>query len=139
MMSGAKHRAINVFGQVMIDGTHPEYSIGMEGGLFIKYLRGENTILPFLQSWAFVYDGNQGYWGSSGAIQIPDEIARPILQQHEELADVIDRVSGQHNIRSGSGAVGVLTRGEINRKDFFTEALIFAFTPFYNDIYKTGT
>ena len=137
MMSGARNRAVNVFEQILIGNSQPDYAIGMEGGLFLKSLPGSNFLLTFLQSWAYVYNGTRGYWGSSGAIQVPDKIARPVLDQHEELAEVIDRISGEKNVRSGTGAVGILTRGEIVREDFFYQALIFAFSPFYNDIYTS--
>jgi inosine/xanthosine triphosphatase len=136
MMSGARNRALNVYKQVSLASNPPDYAIGMEGGFFIKYLAGNKLSFPFLQSWAYVYDGTAGYWGSSGAIQVPWNIARPILEKHQELAEVIDRISGQKDVRSGTGAIGILTRGEVIREDFFYQALIFAFAPFYNNIYS---
>jgi inosine/xanthosine triphosphatase len=138
MMRGAKNRAVSAYNDMTGDELKPDYGIGMEGGFFVKYLTEENSSIPFLQSWAYVYNGHTGHWGSSGAIQVPAVVSVPVLEKQIELAEVIDRISGQTDIRSGSGAVGVFTRGEVVRQDLFYQALIFAFSPFFNHLYTDG-
>lgn len=137
MMHGAKTRAENVFDQISKEFSSPHYAIGLEGGFFICNMPGSPNPVPFLQSWVYVYDGQEGNWGSSGAIPVPWKVAKLVIEDHEELALVIDQVAGGKDIRSGVGAVGIFTDGEVAREEFFRQALIFAFAPFYNkNFYK---
>jgi inosine/xanthosine triphosphatase len=132
MMHGARERAVHVFNLV----SNCKYAVGAEGGLFLKYEKNESLPLTFLQSWVFCFDGIKGYWGSSGAVPVPWEITAQIINNNEELAAVIDRVSGKKNVRSGIGAVGILTDGQIVRQNLFEDALQFALSPFYNSLFK---
>ena len=132
MMIGAKNRAINLFTILKKEYLSPKFTIGMEGGLFKKFPDSKNDRAIFLQSWVFVYNGDKGSWGSSGAISVPEKVYKPILNNGWELAQVIDSVSGKENVRSHMGAVGVFSDGQILRQDFFESALEFAFAPFYN-------
>ena len=138
MMLGAKFRAHNVFDEMVGENKIPQFAIGLEGGFFLQNIPGSESPFTFLQSWVFVYDGQQGHWGSSGAIPVPWKVARPVIKNHEELAEVIDRVANMNDIRSGIGAVGIFTDGQVLREDFFRQALMFAFAPFYNkNFYQT--
>lgn len=132
MMQGAKFRAHNVYNTIAGENRPPDFAIGMEGGFFAEKINLSDAPLTFLQSWVYVFDGHRGSWGSSGAVPVPWKVAQPVIENNEELAVVIDRVAEQNDIRSGIGAVGIFTDGEILREDFFRQALMFAFAPFYN-------
>ena len=132
MMLGARNRAIHVHKQLKTEGIIPHFAIGLEGGIFLDGLPDSQQPIVFLQSWVCVYDGSQESWGSSGAINLPEHIARPLLNKRAELAQVIDRIADQKNIRSGIGAIGVLTDKLVVREQFFEQALQYAFAPFYN-------
>jgi inosine/xanthosine triphosphatase len=130
MLQGAYNRAVYLFRLLQNSAKTPAYTIGPEGGVFYRKIRQQKYY--FLQSWVYVYNGDKGYWGSSGAVPLPEKISSAILDKGEELALVIDRFTGTADLRSGSGAVGILTGGLIDRQQFFENALEFAFAPFYN-------
>ena len=47
-------------------------------------------------------------WGSSGRFELSPKIMHRLLGGHEELAEVMDDLSGQTDVRSGEGAMGRL-------------------------------
>lgn len=92
-----------------------------------------NHRLVFLENWAYVTDGSgRGAFGQSGAILIPDALAKRVVDEGVELADAIDAFAGQQGIRDQQGAWGVLSRNLITRQDAFRTAVINAFAPFFN-------
>lgn len=135
MMAGAKNRAYNLFAILSEENIKPDYTIGMEGGFYTKHDEKLNIATTFLQSWVYVFNGKKGQWGSSGGVPVPESVYQPVMNDQLELAEVIDRVSGKHDVRSKMGAVGIFTDGIIVRQEFFENALTFAFAPFYNKLY----
>ncbi len=137
LMNGSKNRAKKIFKLLKEENRFPTFSIGMEGGFFLKYSSDRNSPVTFLQSWSYVYDGEKGYWGSSGAIEVPQNISSKISDTGRELGEIIDDIAKVENVRSKQGTVGVLTNNRVTRQDFFESALLFAFAPFYNsEIYR---
>ncbi|TFG96295.1 MAG: DUF84 family protein [Calditrichales bacterium] len=132
MMEGARNRARNLHQYLLDKEIQPDYVIGLEGGFFHQVVNGAKENCYFLQSWVYVLDGSRGHWGCSGGIPVPKKISDPVVDSRQELAVVIDQVSGKKNVRSEMGAVGILTNGIVNRQSFFENALEFAFAPFYN-------
>ncbi len=132
MMCGARNRALSLAHELNSKEIKSIFTIGLEGGIFSLNPEQGNQTEYFLQSWVYVYDGQKGCWGSSGAISVPKNIYDPIINQGQELAEVIDKIIGQEDIRSKMGAVGIFTDGLVNRQHFFEDALEFAFAPFYN-------
>jgi non-canonical (house-cleaning) NTP pyrophosphatase len=88
--------------------------------------------LVFLQNWAYVTDGHAGAYGQSGGVALPEALAHMVVDEGVELAHAIDAFAGQHGIRDGQGAWGILTGGVITRQDAFRIAVINAFAPFLN-------
>jgi len=132
LMTGAKNRTEKLHKILKSENRPADYYIGLEGGFFIKYNLGRIEPIVFLESWVYVFNGNKGYWGSSGAIEVPGKISEDILNSGKELGVVIDERMKQTGIRSNQGTVGVLTNDKVTRQDFFETALIFALAPFYN-------
>jgi non-canonical (house-cleaning) NTP pyrophosphatase len=98
----------------------------------VDVLSEKGNTRVFLESWAFVTDGQQGHFGCSGAIELPDALAKEVLSRGVELAAAIDQFAGAAGIRDGRGAWGVLSSNLISRQDSFRLAVIAAFAPFYN-------
>ncbi|MDA0986844.1 MAG: inosine/xanthosine triphosphatase [Bacteroidetes bacterium] len=119
---GAKNRAQNIFKKI---DDKPTISIGVEGGIFVIDDRA------FLQSWVAVFNGAEYYFGSSGAIEIPDEIKNQIIFENKDLSVVIDEYSGKKNIRSNEGTWGILTDNFITREESFTLASTIALLSYF--------
>jgi len=144
LMRGARQRAEALREIALQSGAAWQYFIGLEGGLDVvhegastdKMLRHSglrpNGQRVFLESWAYVSDGARGHYGGSGSIEIPEALAREVLENGVELAVAIDRFAGAVGIRDAQGAWGVLSNNFISRQEAFRVAVIAAFAPFYN-------
>lgn len=127
LQKGSQNRAVNLFKQLGSQNINPDLTVGLEGGFFIS---DQSSV--FLQSWVYIFDGTRGYWGASGAIQVPDKISTEVLKNGRELAEVIDEFTNLTDIRSRQGAVGIFTENRVSRSQFFEQALIFAISPILN-------
>jgi inosine/xanthosine triphosphatase len=137
MMQGAKQRTDALIG--LKDATHEAWSyfIGLEGGLEVVPV--PNGRLVFLESWAYVTDGSdKGSYGQSGAILLPDALAKVVVDDGVELSDAIDAFANGKGIRDAQGAWGVLTNNLVTRQEAFRVAVINAFTPFFNQVLYEG-
>jgi inosine/xanthosine triphosphatase len=123
MMRGAQNRAGKIFRR---SGDETTLGVGVEGGLF----RAGGKI--FLQSWSCAFDGSNTYFGSSGAVEIPDALSDTVMEQGADLGSVIDHFAGQSDIRSNQGTFGILTNDSVTREDSFEAATLFALTPLFN-------
>lgn len=143
-MRGARHRAESLVHMAAAKRESYLYYVGLEGGLEVmegshpKTAASSPSANPtferrvFLESWAYVTDGSRGYFGRSGAVELPEALAVEVVGNHAELADAIDRFAGQNGVRDSGGAWGILSGGLISRREAFRIALIAAFAPFYN-------
>ncbi len=124
LMRGAQQRAQFVFQQ---NSNERVLSIGVEGGLFKS---GEKI---FLQSWACVFNGKQFFFGSSGSIELPEELADTVMNDGVDLGIAIDRFAEEADVRSKQGTFGILTGDFVTREDSFETATIFALMPLFNN------
>ena len=145
LMRGARQRAEALIRVARERGASWQYFVGLEGGLdVIHEPAAPIDLLPpsepakglrrrvFLESWAYVSDGAQGHYGRSGGIELPELLAREVLENGVELAVAIDRFAGAVGIRDAQGAWGVLSNNFITRQEAFRVAVVAAFAPFYN-------
>ncbi|MGI9167053.1 MAG: DUF84 family protein [Pyrinomonadaceae bacterium] len=130
LMQGARERALAVRDLLRHQRLEAEIYTGLEGGFHSISIEGEWH--TFLRGWAYATDGKRGYFGASPSISVPASIAKSVIEGRQELAWVIDEVSGKRDVRSRQGAWGVLTRDLVTRSTSFELALIAAFAPFYN-------
>lgn len=130
---GARERAENVL-KVVPDA---QLGVGLEGGFHSVEIDG--AWVTFLRGWAYATDGEQGFYGAAPSVAVPDFIARQVTETGRELAEVIDEVAGETDIRNRQGAWGVLSRDLLTRSDSFEAALIAAFAPFYNVKFYLGS
>ncbi len=130
LMQGARQRAEAVAKLAKQFGEPWKFCVGLEGGLDVVYENGRRRV--FLESWAYVSDGNHGFFGRSGSIEVAHEIAEEVVDRGTELSVAIDHFAGEVGIRDAQGAWGVLSGNLVTRQDSFRIAVITAFAPFYN-------
>ncbi|MGB0034889.1 MAG: inosine/xanthosine triphosphatase [Candidatus Acidiferrales bacterium] len=131
LMAGARQRA-EALVRIARERKEPwRYFVGLEGGLDVVRDAGERCV--FLENWAYVSNGDGcGAFGRSGAVLVPEPLAKRVVDDGVELSEAIDAFAGAHGIRDAQGAWGVLTRNCITRQDAFRVAVISAFAPFFN-------
>ncbi len=117
-----------------IVGAEPSLSIGLEGGLDPLPTDSGRYVL---KTWAAATDGVGWGFGGGGAILLPDDVTRRVLDGHE-LGDVIDQVA-RAAVRGTRGAWGVLSLDLIGRQDSFRSAVLAALAPFYNPTLYRGS
>ena len=142
LMRGARQRAEALVEKARREGHAWNFFVGLEGGLDVVLEStvaadiSQQAVAPlrrvFLESWAYVTDGESGHFGCSGAIELPEALAHEVLGQGTELAEAIDKFAGAVGIRDAQGAWGVLSSNLISRQEAFRIAVIAAFAPFYN-------
>jgi inosine/xanthosine triphosphatase len=130
LMQGARQRAETLAARLAATGDAANFHVGLEGGLDVVEERGRRRV--FLESWAYVTDGERGHFGCSGSIEIPEALAEEVVIRGTELSAAIDDFAGQAGIRDAQGAWGVLSGNLILRQESFRVAVVAAFAPFYN-------
>jgi len=130
LMQGARQRAEAVSKLARQFGEPWNFFVGLEGGLDVIRENGQRRV--FLESWAYVSDGSNGFFGRSGSIQVAEAIAEQVVDRGMELSVAIDHFAGEVGIRDAQGAWGVLSGNLVTRQDSFRIAVITAFAPFYN-------
>lgn len=104
-----------------------DFYVAMEGGVDI-FDEGPATF-----AYVTVRDNNgKMITGRSANLPLPYKIYKR-LEAGEELADVMDDVFNQHNIRQKGGAIGVLTNHIETRESVYMQALILALAPFMHE------
>jgi inosine/xanthosine triphosphatase len=137
LLQGARQRAEALVLQLVGSGDPASFYVGLEGGLEVLKERGHCRV--FLQSWAYVTDGERGHFGCSGSIEIPEPLAEQVLVRGTELSLALDEFAGLAGIRDAQGAWGVLSGNLISRQESFRLAIVLAFAPFYNQkLYRTA-
>eukprot|EP01086_Lenisia_limosa_P000650 TRINITY_DN11151_c0_g1_i1.p1 TRINITY_DN11151_c0_g1~~TRINITY_DN11151_c0_g1_i1.p1 ORF type:complete len:197 (-),score=37.81 TRINITY_DN11151_c0_g1_i1:67-657(-) len=103
------------------------FGVGMEGGI---HKIGSKW---FESGWIVVLsrEGTLGF-GSSARFQLSQKIVDELMTG-KELAEVMDEMTGETDIRSGLGAMGIVTNGCLGRKECYTHGVIFALAPFLSD------
>jgi len=93
------------------DALGADLGVGIEGGVVEQ---ADGTMRTC--AWAAVVDasGKHGVGGSL-AMPLPDAVAR-MIRDGLELGHAMDRLIGEHDTKRGKGAVGILTRGVVDRQ-----------------------
>ncbi|KAJ3046177.1 hypothetical protein HK097_000989 [Rhizophlyctis rosea] len=119
--------AINRAKEALLLDPEADYGIGIEGGTHTIPLISRT----FESGWIAIIHSKSGKigLGSSARFELSPKIVQR-LKTGEELAEVIDDLSGQEDVRSGAGAMGILTNGCVNRDVAYAHGVFFAFAPF---------
>ena len=139
LMKGAQQRTEALIRIAREKSESWKYFVGLEGGFDV--IQGDNCPrLVFLENWAYVAEASgRGAFGQSGAVFVPEPLAKRVIDDGIELSEAVDAFAGGRGIRDAQGAWGVLTRNMITRQDAFRVAVINAFAPFFNRaIYSEG-
>jgi inosine/xanthosine triphosphatase len=118
-LNGAKNRVKNASKMMKAD-----FYVGLEGGI--------NEKMDTERAWMYVMDkyGKTGT-ASTGTFPIPHEITK-LLKKGKELGEATGIVFNHNNSKQGLGAVGLLTKGIVNREKYYLQALILVLIPFMN-------
>lgn len=106
-----------------------ELGVGIEGG--VVQLEDGNLRTC---AWAAVVtrDGREGVGGSL-AMQLPARVAE-LVRGGLELGHAMDRVTGEHDVKRGAGAVGILTAGLVSRQEAYEILMAYALAPLLQDV-----
>ncbi|EPY26006.1 hypothetical protein STCU_06368 [Strigomonas culicis] len=106
-----------------------DFGVGIEGGL--EHIGSK----WFECGWMAIIEraSDQMGIGSSARFEMSSVLMDPILSEGKELADIIDDLTGETDVRSGLGAMGVLTAGHLGRAAAYEHGLMFALAPFLSD------
>ena len=100
-----------------------DYSIGLESGLMHVPLSKTGYMDVCVCA---IYDGKEFHFGLSSAWEFPDKrIMNFILKEGLDMSQAINKAGMTTNPKVGSeeGAVGILTKGRLDRKAYTKEAL----------------
>ncbi|TFV95965.1 non-canonical purine NTP phosphatase [Algoriphagus kandeliae] len=124
---GARNRARNA------KKAFPEadYWVGIEGGVD----EDEHGLFAF--AWIYIEDKNgKSGQAQTGTFYLPAPIA-DLVKQGVELGKADDQFFSQENSKQQGGSVGILTKGKLDRKNYYSQAVLLALIPFVQkDLYK---
>jgi inosine/xanthosine triphosphatase len=100
-----------------------DYWVGIEGG--VEECQGS------MQAFAWIVVSAPPLFGTSrtGTFRVPEEVA-VLVRQGYELAAAVEKVYQHTQVKSTTGAVGVLTEGVIDRVQLYAHAVVLALVPF---------
>ena len=152
---GARNRALAAYNAASSEYTEeeiPDFAVGLEGGL--EKVCNENTEELWCMAWMAIcgsnskvctsakaeddnyctsYDASKSplKWGyaKTGSFLLPPALCDLVLNKNMELGHADDVVFKRVNSKHGSGTVGVLTKGEIDRTEYYVHALKLALIP----------
>jgi len=100
-----------------------DFWVGMEGGV------EEHPAGLASFAWIVVLSRSQVGRGRSGVFFLPEPVAR-LVRSGVELGDANDRVFGTQGSKLEAGAIGLLTRGALDRVELYEHATVLALVPF---------
>jgi len=108
-----------------------DYWVGIEGG--VEERQGS------MEAFAWIVVSAPPLLGKSrtGTFSVPEEVAALVRQGHE-LAAAVEKVYQHTQVKSTTGAVGVLTEGVIDRVQLYEHAVVLALVPFKHVIRSRG-
>ncbi len=131
-IQGAVNRAKNAFDEC-------EYSFGIESGI----MQVPHTKTGFMDvSACAIYDGKNCHVGLSCAFEFPPVVVKMISELEINASDAFHKsgLTGDKNIGSSEGAIGLLTKGRVTRKEYTKQAIMMALIHLENpDLYKNSS
>ncbi len=113
---GAMQRAKGAF-------TECDYGIGLESGLMqVPYSKGGYMDVCACA----IYDGKEYHLGLSSAWEFPDvSVTKLMIDDGLDMSQAINKagLTKDQNIGSEAGAIGILTKGRVDRKEYTKQAL----------------
>jgi inosine/xanthosine triphosphatase len=108
-----------------------DYWVGIEGG--VEDYQGS------MEAFAWIVVSAPPLLGKSrtGTFSVPAEVAA-LVRQGQELATAVEEVYRHTQVKSTTGAVGVLTAGVIDRVQLYEHAMVLALIPFQHATRSKG-
>ena len=129
--------AINRAKEVMLI-TNIDLSVGIEAGLF----KFPSTISNYLDMhWCAILDRKRRLTtGCSSGFELPPDAIYQIFKKGKEVGEVMDEIAGMNDVGKGMGAIGMLSKGIMNRMHLNEQAVLMAMIPRINeqDYFVTG-
>lgn len=132
-MNGARQRAYTA----LKTDENAEYGVGVEGGVTEMNptspnwtgMRGGKGRL-FECAWVAIVD-RKGTEGLAGGLyfELPEKIANKI-KAGGELGPIMDGFTGESNVKQGAGAIGIFTKGQLDRKSAYVQIVLSALIKF---------
>lgn len=145
--AGACNRALHAAAAFAArHGAAPTFAVGLEGGCALEAVplptasviattaaavpRAARPVVSCF-AWVAVLHVSTGRWGCArtAAFELPPAVAALVLSG-VELGHADDAVFGRTNSKQEDGAVGLLTRGAIDRAAYYEHAVVLALIPF---------
>lgn len=117
-IEGAKNRARNAFKDC-------DLSFGLESGLMAV----PHTKTGYMDvTCCAIYDGKDFHIGLSSAFEHPREAVRLVFEEGMDINQAFHKIGLTGNVKIGSaeGAIGILTKGRLTRKDYTKQAILTA-------------
>jgi inosine/xanthosine triphosphatase len=115
-IKGAMNRARHSYNEC-------DYSIGLESGLMVV----PNTKSGYMDVCVCaIYDGEEFHLGLSSAWEFPDKkVMDIIIHEGLDMSQAINKagMTSNPNIGAAEGAIGLLTKGKVDRKEYTKQAL----------------
>lgn len=119
-IAGARTRAARAR-----EALDADLGVGIEGGV-VEMADGALRTC----AWAVVV-ARSGAAGTGGSLAMPlPPAVADLVRAGAELGDAMDRLTGRHNVKQGTGAVGILTAGMVDRQRAYEILLAYALAPF---------
>lgn len=114
-IEGAKNRAFASYSPGSI-------SFGIEDGIF-KVPETEKTYMNICV--CVMYNGTDYHYGSSSAFEYPEEITDLVISRGLDISEALGAAgyTGNPEIGSAEGAIGILSQGRLIRKDYTKQAV----------------
>lgn len=105
----------------------PDFGVGIEGGL--EYIKGK----LYTFAWVCIKskEGKKGL-GRTASFPLPPKIEK-LIKGGKELGDADDIVFGIKDTKQKMGAIGLLSKGKLNRTKLYEQGVICALLPFLNE------
>ncbi|MAG44916.1 inositol monophosphatase [bacterium] len=120
-MTGAINRATNAKTKFQ----DADFWVGIEGGVE----KINNQMGSF--AWVVIKSNKLSGKARTSTFFLPKKVVE-LIDLGKELGEADDIVFGHTNSKQKNGAVGILTKNVITRKDYYIEAIILALIPFKN-------
>lgn len=128
---GAKNRVLELKKINSKKNLKASFFVGIEGGIIFLFKKW----FAFGAVCIMNDKGKIGY-GTTCFFELPESITKELLDG-KELGDVMDSITNEKNTKQKAGAIGYFTKGIMNRKNLYVNALIVALIPFLNEeLYK---
>lgn len=117
---GARERAK----AALLSGKEFDFGVGLEGGV----TEFENVMYECAWACVIARDGGEGAGGGL-YFELPPEVARRI-KEGGELGPIMDELTREKNVKQKSGAIGIFTKGQLDRKTAYIHLVLQALIRF---------